>query len=536
MICCRICWLLDNSCDSIEQLQPLYYSQGIDFCRRTQAALDNPDYLTNANHRAQYVSSIRQNELQTLQEMYEPKVKGTKHGTSQSSHPKVAAFVEELNLRRKGFQDTGRAVHGSALQEVEQEREVAFEVESVRQVKKPVQYDTLSFPGLHHDIEVFARTGRLPIDSNAVSHVFQLLSATALGRKHRVSSKGSHAQSRLFVSGQFNRTVKLYTTLAPDNLLVRSTTLIPSPVQSHPLSCMLTSNAPQQRPVSWVLWSGLLETAIVLIPEEAEQVIRMMYAKNTHSTVHLITYASPVTKRMMAFNNLAFFSMPPLPEGWAAPQWLKTELGLLAGRLYFEWDEYEALCAFLGVEDDKNAGSVLTDGDGEEEEDSIVASEDDVEKEDGDDEAAGKTIAPAKKSQTVTTSFSPRPLTFLQAWLAIRRHGQDFVHTPMGFLTQGKALQGSHPFFGGSIATTARTVVGAGLGGTTVNGLGSGGGSRWGGDDNGHVDEGAVFDGVDDMGANVGDVEGDDEGEEVVYDDSEWFDSDFSKSETDSEY
>jgi hypothetical protein len=188
LICCRICWLLDNSCDSIEQLQPLYYSQGIDFCRRTQAALNNPDYLTNANHRAQYVSSIRQNELQTLQEMYEPKVKGTNHGTFQSSHPKVAAFAEELNVRRKGFQDTGRAVHGSALQEVEQEREVAFEVESVRQVKKPVQYDTLSFPGLHHDIEVFARTGRLPIDSNAVSHVFQLLSATALGRKHRVSS------------------------------------------------------------------------------------------------------------------------------------------------------------------------------------------------------------------------------------------------------------------------------------------------------------------------------------------------------------
>jgi hypothetical protein len=106
----------------------------------------------------------------------------------------------------------------------------------------------------------------------------------------------------------------------------------------------------------------------------------------------------------------------------------------------------------------------------------------------------------------------------------------------MGFLTQGKALQASHPFFGGSISTTARTVVGAGLARTTVGGSGFGGGSRWGGDDNGHVDEGAVFDGVDDMGANVGDVEGDDEGEEVVYDDSEWFDSDLSKSETDSDY
>jgi hypothetical protein len=155
--------------------------------------------------------------------MYEPKGKGTKHGSFQSSHPKVAAFAEELNVRRKGFQDTGRAVHGSALQEVEQEREVAFEVESVRQVKKQVQYDALRFPGLHTDIEAFARTGRLPVDSHAIVHVFQVLSTTALGRKHKVSCRGNHAQSKLFVSAEFTRTVKLYTSSAPDSLLVSFT-------------------------------------------------------------------------------------------------------------------------------------------------------------------------------------------------------------------------------------------------------------------------------------------------------------------------
>ncbi|KAK3290215.1 uncharacterized protein B0H64DRAFT_350596 [Chaetomium fimeti] len=494
-------WLLDNSCDSIEQLQPLYYSQGIDFCRRTQAALDNPDYLTNPGHRAQYVSSIMQTELQTLQEMYEPKAKGSKHGNFQSSHPKMAAFAEELNTRRKGFQDTGRAVHGSALQEVEQEREVAFEVESVRQVKKVVQYDALGFPGLHRDIEVFARTGRLPIDSHAVSHVFQLLSTTALGRKHRVLSKGSQAQSKLFVSGEFNRTAKLYTSSAPDNLL---------------------------RPVSWVLWSGLFETAVVLIPEEAEQVIHMMHAKTTHSKVHLITYASPVTKRMMAFNNLTFFSMPKLPECWEAPQWLKTELGLLAGRLYFQWHEHEPLCKFLGVE--RSLGPAHLDS--EDEEDTLT-SEDDTD-DDGDGGRAGGTATPPrKKKQTIMTSFSPRPLTFLQEWLAVRRHGQDFVHTPMGFLTQGKTLHASHPFFGEGVRTSVQPAVGGMSAGTTVGG--SGGGSGWGGDDNAYVDEGAVFDGVDDMGANVGDVEGDEEGKEVVYDDSEWFDSDLSENEDKSE-
>jgi hypothetical protein len=271
----------------------------------------------------------------------------------------------------------------------------------------------------------------------------------------------------------------------------------------------------------------------------------MMHAKATHPKVHLITYATPVTKRMMAFNNLVYFSMPPLPEGWAAPPWLKTELGLLAGRLYFEWSEHEALCKFLGVqEDEKTPDSMALDSsdDEEEEEEDTLASggEDDADnKEGGDgDEAATITAAP-KKRQAVTTSFSPRPLTFLQQWLAVRRHGQDFVHTPMGFLTQGKALQASHPFFGDGkgVLTGVQTVNGAGLDGTGVGR--SGGASRWGGDDDdGQSDDGgaAVFDGVDDMGANVGgDVEGDEEAEEVVYDASEWFDSDCSEGETDSE-
>jgi hypothetical protein len=44
--------------------------------------------------------------------------------------------MKELGIRRKAFQDTGNAVHSSALQEVEQEKEVAFEVETICEVQK----------------------------------------------------------------------------------------------------------------------------------------------------------------------------------------------------------------------------------------------------------------------------------------------------------------------------------------------------------------------------------------------------------------
>lgn len=35
----------------------------------------------------------------------------------------------------------------------------------------------------------------------------------------------------------------------------------------------------------------------------------------------------------------------------------------------------------------------------------------------------------------------------VREWLALRRKGQDFEHTPMGFVTGGKPLTENHPFF-----------------------------------------------------------------------------------------
>ncbi|KAM7221941.1 hypothetical protein V8F06_002692 [Rhypophila decipiens] len=465
-----ICWLLDNACNDIEMMQPLYFSQGTDFCRRTHAAIDNPQYLMDPGHRAKYVAAIKQNELQTLQEMYEPKGK-IKASGFKSSHPKIAVFVKELDRRRKGFQDTGKAVHGSALQEVEQEREVEFEVECVRQVKKPVRYDAFTFPGLHRDLDMFVRTGRLPVDSYSTAHVFHVLSKTALGRKHAVSRSATN-ESQLYVSAEFERTARFHVGLGTrDNFL---------------------------RPVNWVLWSYAIEAAVVLIPEEAEAVIRMMHRKQAHGDIRLMTYASPVTRRMMHFNSLTFFSMPSLRRDWEAPQWLKTELGILAGRLYFEWAEYESMCEFLNVnEHDSTAPRCIED---EVEEDDVVAFDGECE----------KTVL--ENPKLAKRSFAPRPLNFLQEWLAVRRHGQDFAHTPMGFLTQGKPLQANHPFFG-SLSRGPNISTGAGPAAARIV-------ARSGQevDDDEHFghDEGDVFDGIDDMGANV--VDEDDEDDDDEYD------------------
>ena len=211
-------WLLEQTCSGIEQLQPLYYAQGADFCRRIQAATDNPEFASLEPHRDTYLGIVRQNEQQTVQQLYKPRtqLKSTKAKTTFS--PTMAAYMKELDMRRKGFQDNGNAVQSSTLQEVEQEREVAHEVEAVREVQKPVHFSPLAFPGLHRDIESFLRTGRLAAGSAGYELALDALARTGLGIKHAIGP-GTLA-SRLFVSQEFRNTIKLIQGRPNDSFLV----------------------------------------------------------------------------------------------------------------------------------------------------------------------------------------------------------------------------------------------------------------------------------------------------------------------------
>jgi hypothetical protein len=173
---------------------------------------------------------------------------------------------------------------------------------------------------------------------------------------------------------------------------------------------------------------------------------------------------------MLHFQNLDYYAIPALPLGWQAPQWLKAELGLFAGRLYFEWDEFAYLSDLYGItEDNMDAGDgeealgIETDGppevDGPPEADGAFET-DGANDSHETDQATAK--APSPKL------FVSRPLNFMQEWLAVRRRGQDFSHTPLGFIASGKPLFADHPFFrqeeseegGGALRTlTARIVA-----------------------------------------------------------------------------
>lgn len=139
---------------------------------------------------------------------------------------------------------------------------------------------------------------------------------------------------------------------------------------------------------------------------------------------------------MLHFNGLQYYAMPDLPTGWKPPTWLRIELGLFAGRLYFEYFEYRGLCNYLDLREAaaKLAGTDMTVASAE-----LYGTEGAVE------DAADDAEMDMRARQT--QSFTTKPLSFLQEWLAVRRKGQDFVHTPMGHVCQEKPLTASHPFF-----------------------------------------------------------------------------------------
>ena len=135
---------------------------------------------------------------------------------------------------------------------------------------------------------------------------------------------------------------------------------------------------------------------------------------------------------MRHFNSLQYYAVPGLPEGWVVPKWLPMELGIFAGRLYFDYSEYTSLLQYLGLQ---KSGSKIV----EEEIDDLGPQDDNV-------ADAGEEAAKAGHTQE-RKAIAHKPLSFLQEWLAIRRKGQDFAQTPMGFVCQGKPLAETHAFF-----------------------------------------------------------------------------------------
>jgi hypothetical protein len=166
--------------------------------------------------------------------------------------------------------------------------------------------------------------------------------------------------------------------------------------------------------VEWILWSSSTETALIIIPEEAELLIPVIRRAGRQAKVYLIAYAAPVTKSMVHFNGLSYYTLPHLPTGYSVPEWLSIELGIFAGRLYIDFAECAPLEKYLQL----SGGAMVA-----------------------------KDLPSNGELQAGGSIFTKNPVSFLLEWLTLRRKSQDIMHTPMGYICQGRPLHEGHPFF-----------------------------------------------------------------------------------------
>ncbi|KAF3060564.1 hypothetical protein CFAM422_011134 [Trichoderma lentiforme] len=357
-----IFWLLEQTCRANEDLQPLFQAQGFDFCRRSNAVLQYPKFLTSEFCKYDFLEMQHRQEHMTLMQMYgdTPTSVSKQHLGSMCSS-RLQEFTNKLSKY-----DNTVIWKADAFSEIEQERELETQLETEREVQKPVHYEALNYPGLSAAILDFFKTGNLNTSSEEIFHAFGYIEATEVGRKHDIRD----TKSKLFVSKEFSRTIVL------------------SERNYHVGDCFL-------RPVEWILWSPSTETALVIIPEEAEHLIPKLRRAGDETKIHLIAYAAPIARAMISFNQLRYYSLPLIPPNATLPAWLKIELGILSGRLYTNYEEWKLM----------------------------------------DDYVRG----PGR-------SISINPM-FLHEWLAVRCRAHDILQTPMGYICQGRTATETHPFF-----------------------------------------------------------------------------------------
>jgi len=208
-------WLLEQTCRTNEHLKNLYVAQGIDFCCRTDAHWKNTKFLTKNSHREAYLRVIQHPERQTLEQLYGVETDTQPSAVADMQYAELRGFIEELSKQRRVTHGNANLVPSSVLEEVEQMREVEFQVEQVRQVQKPTHYKALAFPGLHAAVSHFAQTGNLA-GGHGYEHVFDALARTSIGQKYNVRCTAS----QLFVSAEFMRTTELGEFTPNDNFLV----------------------------------------------------------------------------------------------------------------------------------------------------------------------------------------------------------------------------------------------------------------------------------------------------------------------------
>ncbi|KAI9840425.1 MAG: hypothetical protein M1837_001638 [Sclerophora amabilis] len=427
--CDVVRWTLEQTCQSIDNNQALWATQGLSH-RKRQIAYQQfiskfEDFKKLEEDKeaiAEVLSKLQEPEARSLQELY-----GAEGHKNQQVFELGEDEEDDETLRRlRDFVNRigTRALKNSAVQE-EQEREIAHEVEVERQVQRPTKVKPQPH-SVHPGVRHFVKEGRLNANSSkAIVPAFRIFERTSAAP---TMETGPWSTS-LMATTDFINTVKL----PPDGSL-----------------------EDYLRPVNWILVSVVEDvnvnpTWLIISPFEANDLLPEI---RTSMNVRLHVYTPKVSKAMTSFNSMTFHTLPAAPSTWVASPSLQRKLSLFAGNLYLEeYKEYRELCHHLGL---STIGTGLGD-----DTDMQIASDGFVHPSSRrklllqTPPAAGSSASPgpsptsrlsASSSSTALekardlSPFSRSPLPFVKAVIAMRRRGQNFNHTHIGHIVNSRIV------------------------------------------------------------------------------------------------
>jgi hypothetical protein len=213
-------WLLEQSCKFNEQMMPLHIAQGLNFCHRTNALWKHPEFLTDQSALKKLLDVIQLQEHQTLEQLYGTRLSASQTEKINFDFAQLQRFSSVLDKKRYTAASEA-STPAAAFMEVEQEREVEFEIEQVREKQSDMQYTPRKFPGLAGFIKSFIVTGKLEAGGSYLQ-AFEFIGMTKIGRKFNVKKTAS----RLFVSREFANTTVHSKFQAEPGILVSNTLII----------------------------------------------------------------------------------------------------------------------------------------------------------------------------------------------------------------------------------------------------------------------------------------------------------------------
>jgi hypothetical protein len=153
-----------------------------------------------------------------LEQLYGPKQQSSSSSSKPFNSKIIQDFAKDLSGLEADLVKHQRRAYSSAFDEVEQQREVEFEVHQLHEKQTPARFTALEFPGLDNALVQFCEKPEISLASLHLLQALDFISNTHLGRKYGI--KG--ASLKLFVSKEFSKTVQTLNTDASRRIIVRS--------------------------------------------------------------------------------------------------------------------------------------------------------------------------------------------------------------------------------------------------------------------------------------------------------------------------